>query len=139
MVIGEKLWEGKIKSIGVEVSVVSAEGVTLKGTSQGILKGTGKANGFDGELTFTRMIQKGPNGAGWSHGQGMFNMMNGEMAVVKSSDFVSREEGKGKSIGLMSFMTTVPKLSWINGKVVLVTQEGDAAWNEWNTIIWEWK
>lgn len=139
MGIGEKLWEGKSKSIGVEVNAVGAEGVMLKGTSQAILKGMGKAEGLDGQLTLTGMIQMGSNGEGWSHGQGMFNIMAGEMAVVKSSDFMTREDGKGKSVGIMSFMSKGSKLSWLNGQAVLVIQMGDAAWDEWEIVIWEWK
>ena len=138
MAIGEKLQEGKAKSIGVEVSSVSSEGVMLKGTTQAMLKGMGKANGVDGQLTFTSMIQMGPNGEGWSQGQGMFNTTVGEMAVLKNSDFMTREGGKGKSVVVMSFMSKGTKLSWLNGQAVLVTQEGDAAWNEWDIVIWEW-
>ena len=51
----------------------------------------------------------------------MFSTMTGEMAVAKSSDFMTREEGKGKSVGIMSFMSKSTKLRWINCQAVLVT------------------
>ena len=139
MAIGEKLWEGKAKSMTTLIKDVNSEGVSIVASWMAQLKGVGKAKGLDGTLSFTGKIMMGPNGAGWSHGQGIFNLMTGEMAVVKSSGIGKIEAGKGKSIGLASFMSMSPKLAWVNTLTALVTQEGDPNWMEWDMVVWEWK
>ena len=76
-----------------------------------------------------------PSGVDWSHGQGMFNTMTGDMVVLKNSGI-----GKtGKTVGLMSFMTMSPKLNWMNNLVALVTLEGDPQWMEFDIAVHEWK
>jgi len=139
LAIGEKLWAGKAKTMGMTIKGLTAEGVSLEATWMAQLMGDGRAKGIDGAMTYSGMIMMGPNGAGWSHGQGMFNIMSGDMAVVKGSGFGKVEDMKGKSVGLMSFMTMAPKLAWLNSVVALVTLVGDPMWTEFDVEIWEWK
>lgn len=139
MVLGEKLWEGKGKTMGMAIKSVDAEGVKIEATWMAQLKGLGKAKGVDGAVTFTGIVMMGPSGAGWSHGQGMFNMMTGDMAVVKGSGYGKVETEKSKSVGIWSFMTMPQKLGWMNNVVAIITQEGDPQWMEFDVTINEWK
>ena len=62
------------------------------------------------------------------------------MAVRKGYDIAKMVEGKGKSVGLWSFMTISEKLSWLNDVIALVTFEAlDPMWQELDIIIYEWK
>lgn len=139
MAIGEKLWEGKGKYGTPAIRAVNADGLSIEGTLMAQVKGLGRAKGIDGAVTFTTMILMAPNGAGWSHGQGMFNAVTGDMAVMKGSGIGKVENGKGKVVALMSFMTMSPKLNWLNNLVAVVTQEGDPMWQEFDITIHEWK
>jgi hypothetical protein len=139
MAIGEKLWEGKAKSMATAIKGVDAEGVKIEATWKADLKGMGKAMGWDGAVMFTGNIMMGPNGAGWSMGQGLLNFMSGDMAVVKGAGYGMVEMGKSKSVGIWSFMSMSPKLAWMNTAVALVTLEGDPSWMEFDVVVWEWK
>jgi hypothetical protein len=140
MVIGEKLWGGKAKSMGMTIKGTGPEGVKLEVTWMAQLKGMGKAKGVDGAVTFTgKLLMEPPAGNGWSHGQGIINFMSGDMAVVKGSGYGKVEMGKSKSVGIWSFMTMSPKLTWINATTALVVAEGDANWMEFDVAIHEWK
>ena len=139
MAIGEKLWEGKGKTMSMAVNGTSPAGVEIKATWMAQLKGMGMAKGMDGALTFTIRSTLEPSGTGWANGQGLLNFMNGDMAVVKGSSRHKIEMGKAKSVGLMGFMSMNPKLAWMNTATALVTLEGDAAWTEFEVAIWEWK
>jgi hypothetical protein len=139
MAIGEKLWEGKAKSMATAIKGVGPDGVKIESTWMAQLKGMGKAKGWDGAVTFTGNILMEPSGAGWSMGQGLLNFMSGDMAVVKGSGFGKVEMGKSKSVGIWSFMSMSPKLAWMNTAVALVTLEGDPSWMEFDVVVWEWK
>jgi len=139
MVLGEKLWEGKGKTMGMAIKSAGPEGVTVEATWMAQLKGVGRAKGVDGSVTFTGMVLMEPTGAGWSRGQGLFNMGGGDMAVVKGSGHGKVEDGKSKSVGLWGFMTMSQKLGWLNAVVALVTQEGDPMWQEFEMAVHEWK
>jgi hypothetical protein len=65
--------------------------------------------------------------------------MTGDMAVIKGSGIGKVENGKGKAVSLMSFMTMASKLSWLNNLVAVVTTEGDPMWQEFELAIHEWK
>ena len=115
MVLGERLWEGKGKYGTPAIKAVGPEGATMEGTISFQVKGVGRAKGIDGQLTLTNTILMEPSGSGWSHGQGMFNTMTGDMAIVKITGI-----GKsGKSVSLMSLMTMSPKLSWMNSLIAI--------------------
>ncbi|HKZ87791.1 MAG TPA: hypothetical protein VJ066_01370 [Candidatus Bathyarchaeia archaeon] len=139
MVIGEKLWEGKCKTMGMVIKAVGPEGVTIEATWMAQLKGFGKAKGLDGAMMYSGKILMEPSGAGWSHGQGMLNFMTGDMAVVKGSGLGKVEAGKSKSVGMFTFMTMSPKLGWLNSVWTIATQEGDPQWTEFEMVISEWK
>lgn len=139
MVLGEKIWEGKAKTLGTAIRAVGADGVTLEYTWTGQLKGAGRAKGADAGLTFTGTVLMGPTGAGPSHGQGILNAMTGDMVIIKGSGYGWNEAGKGKGGGIWSFMAMSPKLNWINNVVAIITQEGDPQWMEFDVAIHEWK
>jgi hypothetical protein len=139
MAIGEKLWEGKAKSMTTIIKDVDASGVWIMATWGGKLMGMGKAKGMDGQVTFSGKIMMGANGAGVSMGQGLLNMMTGDMAVIKGYGYGKVMMDKAKSIGMWTFMTMSPKLAWMNDAVTLVTLEGDPQWMEFTVTVWEWK
>ncbi len=139
MTIGEKLWEGKGKSASTIIKEVESDGVWILATWTAQLKGMGKAKGADGQVTFSGKIKMGPNGAGISMGQGIFGMMNGDMAVVKGYGYGKPVMDKAKSVGMWTFMSMSPHLSWVNDAVALVTLEGDPQWMEFTVTVWEWK
>ena len=139
MAIGEKLWEGKAKTMGMAIKGATAEGVMLEYTWSAQLKGMGKAKGVDGQVMFTGNTVISPTGGGGTIGTGIFTTMTGDMAVIKGTGYGKPETGKGKGVGIWSFMTMSPNLSWMNTTVALTTQEGDAQWMEFDVVVWEWK
>lgn len=139
MVIGEKLWEGKAKSMGMAIKGADADGVKMEYTWVAQLKGMGKAKGVDGQVMFTGNTVISPTGGGGTMGTGLFTTMTGDMAVIKGSGYGKPEMGKGKGVGIWSFMTMSQKLGWMNMTVALTTQEGDAQWMEFDVVVWEWK
>jgi hypothetical protein len=139
MTIGEKLWEGKRKSQTTMLKSVEADGVWIMATWTAQLMGMGKAKGIDGQVTFTGKIKMGSNGAGISQGQGIFGTMTGDMAVVKGYGYGKPVMDKAKSVGIWTFMSMSPKLSWVNDTLALVTLEGDLQWMEFNVTVWDWK
>ncbi|MDQ1278867.1 MAG: ATP-cone protein [Thermoproteota archaeon] len=139
MVLGDKLWEGKGKSMSTVVKGANADGVTLEATWSAQLRGMGRAKGLDGQVTFTGNILMGPTGSGNSIGQGIMNTMTGDMAVVKGYGYGYVEGGKSKSVGIWNFMTMSQKLTWMNSAVAIVTLEGDPQWMEFDIVVHEWK
>lgn len=139
MVIGEKLWEGKAKTMGMAIKGADADGVKLEYTWMAQLKGTGKAKGVDGQVLFTGNTVISPTGGGGTIGTGLFTTMTGDMAVIKGTGYGKPEAGKGKGLGIWSFMTMAPKLQWMNMTVALTTQEGDPQWMEFDVVVCEWK
>ncbi|MGD0644591.1 MAG: hypothetical protein ABSA75_06775 [Candidatus Bathyarchaeia archaeon] len=139
MAIGEKLWEGKAKTMGMAIKGASAEGVSMEYTWMAQVKGMGKAKGVDGNIMFTGNTMISPTGGGGSMGTGLLTTMTGDMAVIKGSGYGKPEGGKGKGVALWNFMTMSPKLAWLNMTVALTTQEGDPQWQEFDLVVWEWK
>jgi hypothetical protein len=139
MVLGEKLWEGKGKTMSTTIKAATAEGVVLEYTWMAQLKGLGKAKGVDANVTFSAVVMMGPSGAGASQGQGLLMTMTGDMAVVKGSGYGKNEAGKSKGVGIWSFMTMSQKLAWMNNVVAIATMEGDPQWMEFDITINEWK
>jgi hypothetical protein len=62
MTIGEKLWEGKAKTMGMALKGANADGVMLEYTWSAQLKGMGKAKGVDGQVMFTGNTVISPTG-----------------------------------------------------------------------------
>lgn len=139
MVIGEKLWEGKAKTMGMAIKGANADGVSMEYTWMAQVKGMGKAKGMDGNILFTGMTTISPTGGGGSSGTGLLTTMTGDMAVIKGSGYGKPEGGKGKGVALWNFMTMSQKLAWINMTVAISTQEGDPMWQEFDLVVWEWK
>jgi hypothetical protein len=139
MVIGEKLWEGKAKTMGMSIKGTNAEGVIMEYTWTAQMKGMGKATGVDAQVIFTGTTTISPSGGGATMGTGLLTTMTGGMAVIKGTGYGKPEMGKGKGVGIWSFMTMSPTLAWMNTAVALVTQEGDAQWTEFDCVVWEWK
>lgn len=139
MVIGEKLWEGKAKTMGMTIKGANADGVSMEYTWTAQVKGMGKAKGVDGNIIFTGMTLISPTGGGGTKGTGMFNTMTGDMAVIKGAGYGKPEGEKGKGVGIWSFMTMSQKLAWMNMTVAITTQEGDPQWQEFDLVVWEWK
>jgi hypothetical protein len=142
MVLGQKLWEGKAKSVGTGlIKSVGMEGVTSEYSWTAEVKGMGCAEGLDGRLNVTAVGLIAPKGVGKSNDQGIFMMTNGEMCVLKGHDLSKMMAGGNPSgVGLWTFMTMSEKIGWMNDLIALVTLESlDPMWMESNITIYEWK
>ena len=142
MVLGEKLWEGKAKSVGTGfIKSVGMEGVTSEYSWMAEVKGVGRAKGLDGSIHVTAISMVAPKGVSKATDQGIFMMKSGEMGVLKGFDLMKMMAGGNPAaVGLWSFMTTSEKLSWMNDLIALVTFEAlDPMWMESNVTIYEWK
>ncbi len=137
MVLGEKLWEGKAKTMSMTVKGANAEGVMFEFTWMAQLKGSGKANGVDCNILFTANVVVSPVGIASFTGSGVFNTINGDTATIKGSGSGKGEGTNGKGVGIWSFSTLSPKLSWMNQTLAVVSQEGDP--QEADLVVWEWK
>ncbi len=138
MVIGEKLWQGKARTIINIVKNVSMEGATLEYTWEAQLKGTGKAKGFDGTITFTGNTTIDSTGGGGTVGNGMFTTAAGDIATIKGCGYARPEAGRGRSIAIWRFMAISQALSWMNMLIGIMTQDGDSGWQEFDVVIHEW-
>ena len=142
MVLGEKLWEGKGKSVGAgAIKSVGMEGLISEYSWTAEVKGMGRAKGMDGNIHVTAIMTGPPKGVSASKDQGIFMTMSGEMSMLKGDDLMKMAKGKNPAaVGLWSFMTMSEKLSWMNDLVALVTFEAlDPMWMESTITIYEWK
>ncbi|MCW4030168.1 MAG: hypothetical protein NWE92_11045 [Candidatus Bathyarchaeota archaeon] len=139
MVLGQKLFEGKGKSGASFIKSVEMAGVKQIYSWTAQMKGFGPAQGVDCFITVTAKGMTPPKGLGAAKDQGVFRLSTGEMGVLKGLDLAKMVEGKGKSVGLWSFMTMSEKLDWLNGVAALVTFEAsDPMWQDFNITIYEW-
>ena len=142
MVLGQKLWEGKGKSVGAGlIKSVGMEGIISEYSWMAQVKGMGCAEGLDGNINVTAVSKTPPKGIGKARDQGIFMMTNGEMSVLKGFDLMKMNAGSNPTaVGLYTFMTASEKLSWMNDLIALVTfQALDPMWMEVNITIYEWK
>ena len=142
MVLGQKLWEGKGKSVGAGlIKSVGMEGIISEYSWMAQVKGMGCAEGLDGNINVTAVSKTPPKGIGKARDQGIFMMSNGEMSVLKGFDLMKMNAGSNPTaVGLYTFMTASEKLSWMNDLIALVTfQALDPMWMEVNITIYEWK
>ena len=142
MVLGQKLWEGKGKSVGAGlIKSVGMEGIISEYSWMAQVKGMGCAEGLDGNINVTAISKTPPAGVGEAKDQGIFMMTTGEMSVLKGFDLMKMNVGSNPSaVGLWTFMTTSEKLSWMNKLIALVNFEAlDPMWMEVNITIYEWK
>lgn len=139
MVLGQKLFEGKGKSGASFIKSVEMAGVKQIYSWTAQMKGFGPIQGVDCFITVTAKGMTPPKGLGAAKDQGVFRLSTGEMGVLKGLDLAKMVEGKGKSVGLWSFMTMSEKLDWLNGVAALVTFEAsDPMWQDFNITIYEW-
>jgi len=142
MVLGQKLWEGKGKSVGAgQIKSVGAEGVISEYSWTAQVKGMGCAEGIDGNINVTAIMESSPKYVSKANDQGIFMLNNGEMGVLKGFDLMKMGAGSNPSaVGLYTFMFMSEKLSWMNSLVALVTFEAqDPMWMESTITIYEWK
>jgi len=142
MVLGQKLWEGKGKSVGAGlIKYVGMEGIVSEYSWMAQVKGMGCAEGLDGNINVTAVSKTPPKGIGKAKDQGIFMMTNGDMCVLKGFDLMKMNVGGNPSaVGLWTFMATSEKLSWMNELIALVNfQALDPMWMEVNITIYEWK
>ena len=142
MVLGQKLWEGKGKSVGAGlIKSVGMEGIVSEYSWMAQVKGMGCAEGLDGNINVTAISKTPPKGIGKAKDQGIFMMTNGEMSVLKGFDLMKMKIGSNPTaVGLYTFMTTSEKLSWMNELIAIVNFEAlDPMWMEVSITIYEWK
>jgi hypothetical protein len=142
MVLGEKLWEGKGKSVGPSfIKSVGANGVTSEFAWMAQVKGMGRAKGADLMINVTAVSMLPPKGVAGTKDLGMFNTMTGDMGTMMGMDLMKMVMGKNPSaVGLWTFMTMSEKLGWMNDVIaVAVIDALDPMWMEFNLTIYEWK
>ena len=138
MILGEKLWEGKGKTLAMTVKDVGLEGARLEFTWVAKLIGAGKAKGYDVTLTVTGSKTADFLGAGPTTGQGVFFTKDGDMVMIKSSGYGTPQHGKGKSVEIWSFIAAAQNLNWLNNTVAMVLIKGDDQWKEFSVKVSEW-
>ncbi len=142
MVLGEKLWEGKGKSVGPSfIKSIGMEGVTSIFAWMAEVKCLGKAKGVDGNINVTATSMTPPKGVAGAEDKGMFMTMTGDMAVLRGYDLMKMTMGvPPKAVGLWSFMTMSEKLSWMNDVIAVLSIEAlDPMCMEFKLVIHEWK
>lgn len=142
MVLGQKLWEGKGKSVGQGlIKSVGPDSITSEFTWVAELKGMGCAEGLDGNISVTAVGVTPFKGIGKTSDQGIFMMSTGDMCVLKGFDLMKMSGGGNPSaVGLWSFMAQSEKIGWMNDLIALVDfQALDPMWMEVNITIYEWK
>ena len=142
MVLGQKLWEGKGKSVGTGlIKSVASEYVVSEYSWMAEMKGMGCAEGLDGNIHVTAVSKMPFKGVGKANDRGIFTTTNGEMCVLKGYDLLKMTAGGNPSaVGLYIFMTQSEKLAWMNNLIALVTFEAqDPMWMDSTITIYEWK
>ena len=101
----------------------------------------GCAEGLDGNINVTAIMESSPKYVSKANDQGIFMLNNGDMGVLKGFALMKMEVGSNPSaVGLYTFMFMSEKLSWMNSLVALVTFEAqDPMWMESTITIYEWK
>jgi len=142
LVLGEKLWEGKGKSVGAgTIKSVGVEGIASEYSWTAEVKGVGRAKGVDGNIHVTAIMTAPPKGVSESKDQGIFMTITGDTAMLKGNDLMKMAAGKNPAaVGLWRFITASEKLGWMNDLVALVTFEAlDPMWMESTITIHEWQ
>ena len=137
MVLGEKLWEEKGKSIGMSIKSVGPEGVHMEQTFTTVAKGFGRSP--SGTNMGTLDLVQAPDGSESGSGQGIFTSQDGDVVVWKAYFFGRLEKGKDKSFGMVKFMTTSPKLAWMNKVIAAMEGVADLKTMEMTNTGYEWK
>ena len=137
MALGEKAWEEKCRAAGIAVKSVTVEGVTLEQSWVGDRKGFGLWQ--DGRDLGTSTLLLRSNGIGTGTGQGIFMTKAGETVVYRNMSCSRAEKDRSKFVGLVTFMTSSEKLSWLNSVVCTFEGEGDPNFQEFNLTGYEVK
>ncbi len=142
MVLGEKIFEGKGKSVGPSyIKSMGMDGVTSVFAWTADVKGMGKAKGVNGTINVTAKSMMPPKGVAGAKDKAIFFTMTGDMAIAKGFDLMKMTMGTNPSaVGLWSFMTMSEKLGWMNDVIAVVTMQAtDPMWMEFTITIQEWK
>ena len=137
LALGEKAWEEKGRATGIAVKSLAAEGVTLELSWIGDRKGLGPWQ--DGRDFGTLTMLLGSNGIGTGRGQGIFTTKSGETVVYRNMSCSRAEKERSRLVGIMTFMTSSEKLSWLNSVVCTFEGEGDPNFQEFNLTGYEVK
>jgi hypothetical protein len=138
LVYGEKMTEEKGKVVGLTVKAVDSEGVHIEETFATEVKGLGRIP--SGRNMGTLNLVMRPDGVFSGTGQGIFTTQDGDSVVWKDY-FIGKPEagGKHKGVAIIQFMTTSPKLSWINGLIGAEDVITDTKTMELSGTGYEWK
>ncbi|MFB3888690.1 MAG: hypothetical protein ACE14S_04300 [Candidatus Bathyarchaeia archaeon] len=137
MVLGEKLWEGKAKTMSMVIKAITSEGMTFEHTWIAQVKGLGKAKGLDGSIMETEVAVVTQSGSASATGNALFNLPGNDTAVIKALGVGKGEGQSGMGLYVWSFMTNSKELDWLNKTLAVATQEGDP--QEFDLVVWEWK
>ena len=137
MALGEKAWEEKGKTTWTAVKSAGVEGVTLEQSWIGDSEGLGRWQ--DGRDLGTSTLLLGPNGIGIGTGQGIFTTKDGETVVYRNMSCSRAEKTRRRFVGIMTFMSSSEKLSWLNSTVATFEGEGDPNFQEFNLTGYEVK
>lgn len=137
MIGGEKLWEEKGTLIGASVKSTGPEGMHFEQTFTTEVKGFGRVK--NGTNVGTLTVFMAPNGVMSGTGHGYCTNEDGDTVIWKHA-FTGKVEGtKGKSVGILQFWTSSPKLSWMNNLIVIEEGSTDTKTMEIGGTGYEWK
>jgi hypothetical protein len=103
LVFGKKLWEEKVKTIGMSIKSIGPEGVRMEETATTVLKGFGRFP--SGTNMGTMNAVHAPDGGFSGSGQGIFTSQDGDVVTWKFYFFGRLEQGKHRTFGIVKFWT----------------------------------
>ncbi len=132
MPLGEKLFEENGKTTGMSVKSVTTDGVTLEGSFVSQIQGIGRFPSGTNMGTVTTI--QGPKTASQT-GQGVFVTKEGESAPWRLVS-IGKER---KSVNLVTFHSSSPKIAWMNDLLILIEGTGAADYSTFSDVGYEWK
>ncbi len=109
------MWEYKSRETSVTKST-GPEGVTEESNYEGELKGFGRFP--SGKFVGTGTSLHRPAGVTTGSDQGVLTTTDGETVASKDFGIGKDEAGKHRAAGVIFFMTTSQKYSWLNGAIM---------------------
>ena len=137
LALGEKIGEAKGKTTGMRVKSIGPEGIRMETDFVSDNKGFGRFP--SGRNIGTLDIVTAPSGIASGTGQGMFTTLDGDSIVWKCSTLGKTAEGKSTGVIFVHFMTTAPKLSWMNSFFMVSEGITDLMTMEFTETDYEWK
>ena len=137
LVWGDKIAEERGKAIGFSVKSVGPEGVHVEETFVSEVKGFGRFP--SGRDMGTLNIVQRTGGISSGTGQGTKMTAEGDSLVWKCYLIGKLEGGKHKSLVIIEFMTTSPRLLWMNGLIAIEELVADPQTMEFIGTAYEWK